>query len=186
LDEARATGFEAMELNVICNLAELTSCAGHYEEALELTSGAIARARASDNTRVLATCVSNTAAYYTALGRFEQARAAAREALSLCRDLQYETPVVVTLQHFAAISAMKITGEAESVRGDRLRASRILGYVDARLRALEAQRDRGERQEYDKAWSVLCTMLSEEELETHALVGRGWNETRAIAEALLI
>jgi hypothetical protein len=66
------------------------------------------------------------------------------------------------------------------------RGARLLGYVDARLAALEAFREYTEQQECNAMISALCDALDEDELSKFMTEGGAWNEDQTIAEALLI
>jgi hypothetical protein len=100
--------------------------------------------------------------------------------------LQKEVSVAWALQHFAAIAALRPADDAEHLREDRLRAARLLGYVDARLSALESLHEYTEQQEYDKILPVLRDTLGEDELDKRTAEGSTWSEDQAVAEAMLI
>jgi hypothetical protein len=59
-----------------------------------------------------------------------------------------------TLQHLAALAALR-GHSSERIIEECHRAASILGYVDARLAALEAMREYTEKQEYDAMIPVL-------------------------------
>lgn len=124
------------------------------------------------------------AAYLVALGRYDEARTAARRALPAARDLQFSSGLAWALQHLAAIAAL--CPSADVPVEDRRRAARVLGFVDARLKVLEKSRTYTEQQEYDKMIAALRDALGEQELAKLIDEGRGWSEDRAVAEAMLI
>ncbi len=66
------------------------------------------------------------------------------------------------------------------------RAVRLLGYVEARLTVLEAQREYTETQEYDKLLAALREPLGEQQLAALMDEGRTWTEDHAITEALFV
>lgn len=59
----------------------------------------------------------------------------------------------------------------------------LMGFVDARLGALKAQREFTERQEYDRVLAAIANRFGEQAPEIAAL-GAHWNEEKAIAVAL--
>jgi hypothetical protein len=61
-----------------------------------------------------------------------------------------------------------------------------LGYVDARLAALEALREYTEQQEYDKMTLALSQALGAGEFTRLMQEGAAWNEDQACAEAMLV
>ncbi len=66
------------------------------------------------------------------------------------------------------------------------RAARQLGYVDARLSALEAQREYTETQEYDKILRALREALGQQQLAGLIDESRAWTGDHAVSEALLV
>ena len=145
----------------------------------------VAVSRASGYTRNVAQARSNMAAYLVALRRYDEARTAAREALSAAHDLRWSVGLVWALQHLAAIAALRPGADAPVIE-DRSRAARILGYADARLAALEDAREYTEQQEYDAMLPVLRDALGADQLAQLMAEGITWNEDQAFAEAMLI
>ena len=90
------------------------------------------------------------------------------------------------LQHLAAAAALRPAADEELSRGDRLRAARLLGYVDGRLNGLEALRQYTEQQEYDKILAALGNALGKDQLLKLRAEGAAWSEDQAVAEALSI
>src|SRR5665213_3103876 len=64
--------------------------------------------------------------YVVALERFGEAFAQARETIAPLRDAQREVTLVFTLQHLAAIAALRPGDDAARVRYDRVRAAGLL------------------------------------------------------------
>jgi hypothetical protein len=93
--------------------------------------------------------------------------------------------VAVTLQHLAAVAALRPNAEAPS-REEHARTSRLLGYVDTQLAELEAQREYTEQQEYDKTLAALRDALGADECAKFMAEGSSWSEDHAVAEAMLI
>ena len=83
------------------------SSGGDSRAALRLAGEALVAFRARSDTRGIATSLSNMAAYHIALKRYDEARAHAREALVLFRDVQSEVRLLFTLQHLGAVEALQ-------------------------------------------------------------------------------
>lgn len=100
--------------------------------------------------------------YFMALGRYDEGIASARKALPLLRDAELDVSVTLTLQHMAAVAALR---PADGPKADvsRQRAARLAGYVDARLKNLEA-RQYSDEQEYSSLLSRLREALGENRL----------------------
>ena len=157
---------------------------GNASEALRHANQALA-VRALGDRRYVAHALSNIATYLTALRRFDEALATARDALTYACDAQYSGGLVWSLQHLAAIGALRPSADTLVIE-NRRRAARILGYVDARVVALEASRQYTEQQEYDAMIPALHDALGDDELATFMTEGASWSEDQAVAEAMLI
>ncbi len=177
-----ARGAESRLPAVLGLLAEAEFRAGDAEATIEVAAKGLAAARAMNSRRNLISLLPNMAAYLTSLQRYDEAQPYAREALALARDEQAETNVAFTIQHLAAIGAMR-TGQTED---GRTRAARVAGFVDARLIALEATREYTEQREYEAMLSALRSALGSKPLDDLLAEGRTWDEERAVAEALQI
>jgi predicted ATPase/class 3 adenylate cyclase len=180
----QSLGDELTTANVAANLADAEFLAGNALTALKLAGEALGVDRRLNNTRGVANHLYNMAAYLVALNRYDEARTLAREAVALARDLQVHVLFTLSLQHLAAVAALQI--DQERGRGDRVRAARLLGYVDTRLTALEALREHAEQQECDKMLAALRNALEEGELAKLMDEGRDWSEDQAVAEAMLV
>jgi len=158
LAEAMATfesiGADRHVANLTGLLAESEFRLGDPERAVQLGTQCLAMLRKLGNTYFLTGVLSNLAAYSIALGRWEEARRRAREALERLVDMQHVQFFPFTLQHFVALAALSpIDADA---RAARLRdAARLLGFVNARVAELRVPREFTEQQEYDRIVDVL-------------------------------
>ncbi|HET6277010.1 MAG TPA: tetratricopeptide repeat protein [Candidatus Cybelea sp.] len=182
----RSVSAERVCSHIAGNLAEAEFHEGNALEALQLENEALASYRRFNHKLGTAISLCNIAAYLIALGRYEEARISARDGLAAARDTQWEVGVAWGLQHLAATAALRPADDAGDVRGDRPRAARILGYVDARLDAMEALRQYTEKQEQDKSLSALRASLGEDQLAKLMAEGATWTEDQAFGEALAI
>ena len=184
LAAARVAGAERSAAAIVMNLADVEFRDGHADEALRLADEGVAVLRATSDIHNVTLARYNVAAYLVALRRYDEARATAREVLSAARDMQWSIGLAWTLQHVAAIPALR--PRADVPVEDRRRAARILGYVDARIAALEALREYTEQQEFDAMTYALRDTLGTDELTKLMAEGSTWSEDRAVAEAMLI
>jgi tetratricopeptide (TPR) repeat protein len=153
--------------------------------ALQLTEEAIVVDRGLNNARGVANHLYNMAAYLLALERYDEARAFGRQAVTMARDLQVAVLTALSLEHLAAVAALQ-NDEGRAGPDNRLRAARLLGYVDARLTELDVPREYAQQRESDKIVAVLRNAFGEDGLATVMEEGRGWSEDGAVAEAMLI
>jgi tetratricopeptide (TPR) repeat protein len=185
LEAARAAGHERFVAIIATNLAEAEFRGGDAAAALRLTDEALAVLRTIGDTRRIAHTQVNTTAYLVALRRYDEARSAAREAVTAARDTQYSLMLACALQHLAAIAA-SLESVNMPVIEDRRRAARLLGYVDTCLATLEAFREYTEQQEYDVILSVLREALGADQLARLTTEGSTWSEDQAVTEAMLV
>jgi predicted ATPase/class 3 adenylate cyclase len=185
LSIARACGAERSVAVLALNLGEQEFRAGDAAVALELARESLAAERANGALLNVVTSLTNIAAYLLALHRFDEARAAACEALVIARDVQHESGVGFALQHLAASDVLRPNIAVGSI-ARIARAARLLGYVDAHLAALETLREHTERQEYEAILAALSRAFASEELRKLMEEGGAWSEDEAVTEALLI
>ena len=115
-----------------------------------------------------------TARDIQALGRMDEGKAHALEALHAARDAQSENHLLLSLQHLAAVAALS--------RSDLLRAAQLSGFVEARFARSQWKRDDSAQQERDRLLSLLGDEIPD--LDALMTAGSRWSEDKAIAEAL--
>jgi hypothetical protein len=84
----------------------------------------------------------------------------------------------------ASQSSCSILRLLYAVRSDVDAAARLIGYVNARLDALEYEREPTEKWGYAKLTAALRMHRSEAEVEKLAAEGASWSEDHAVEEAL--
>nr|MDQ6942780.1 tetratricopeptide repeat protein [Candidatus Eremiobacteraeota bacterium] len=166
--------------------AEAEFRGGDTVTALRLAGDALAAYSAGKDRPNVASTESSIAAYLVALGRYDEALSYARDALAPLRESRREVSFAFTLQHLAAIAALRAGDDAQRARDDRERAAGLAGYVDARLAALEAQRDLIDQEEYYTVVSALRDALGESRFAQLMHEGRSWGEDHAVAQAALL
>lgn len=185
LATAQDVGADRFAATIAMNLAEMEFGGGNATGALRLANESLAVYRVFADTTNLALLRSNMAAYCVSLRLYDEARAAGREAITRARDTQWSVVLAFAPQHLAAIATLRSSDDSTAIE-DLERAARILGYVDARLAALEAVREHTEQQEYDVMVPTLRDAFGEEKLSKLMAEGSTWSEDQAIAEAMLI
>ncbi len=182
---ARSAGDQVGVSIALGNLAESEFKAGHAAVALQTAGSAIDGYRAvGSDARHLAITLCNMAAYLITLQRYGEARSRAREALAVSRDAQAEVWTIFSLQHLAAIAVFLPDSDASNA--GKVRAARLIGYVDARVASLDAMREYTEQQEYDKLLPALRDSLGAEMLAKLMQEGGGWSEDQACSEAMMV
>jgi len=139
--------------------AENAIASGDPQLALEHVSEATSILRALRH-RSLPVILARAAAYLIALERYREAREQALEALDLVRDMPAALHTIYAIQHLAAIAALRAE-PGEAGNGDRVRAARLVGFVEARLRERRAFYWYTERQEWERIRSSLESTLDE-------------------------
>jgi tetratricopeptide (TPR) repeat protein len=182
---ARAKRFTYTALVVLGNLAEAEYRSGNAEAAVRWAAEALAGSRESYSPLGCAFHLCNMAAYLVSIGRFDQARSCALEALGLSRDLRAEVVGAVIMQHLAAATALRPDGPSVDAT-DRARAARLLGYVDARLEAFRAIREFTEAREYEALTGALSAAFGAARFANLMNDGRDWTEDTAHEQAHLL
>ena len=167
--------------HVALSLAELEYRAGDAVAAARLGTQALTAERALNDLDAVTFDLCNLSAYLVALGRWEEARTHAREALSLALDRQIASATIWALQHLAAISALRPSRRVAAASEGRSRAAQLIGFVDSRLTDFKMRRDFTEQTEYERILAAL-----DGEGSRHQEEGRVWTEARAAEEARLI
>ncbi|HEY1680247.1 MAG TPA: adenylate/guanylate cyclase domain-containing protein [Candidatus Tumulicola sp.] len=181
LENFRAIGAERLVTSAANNLSETEFQAGDAERALALSTEALEGHRRWNDVRSCALTLANIAAYSVWLGRFDEARAAAREVIELATEARLEFLVLCALQHLAAILALDRSGSAS----DAVRAARLLGFVEAQAPKISFVRGYTEQQEYDEMVDALRASLGGDALQAHVVEGAAWDEARALREVAL-
>jgi hypothetical protein len=73
-----------------------------------------------------------------------------------------------------------------ALRDDAIAAARLIGFVDARFRALEYKRETTEKWGYEKLMAALRAQLSGTQIEQLESEGAEWSEDQAVEEALKV
>ena len=115
------------------DLGEHEFLSGNADLALRHATDALATFRTFNHARGIAAALRSSAIYLAHLARFDEAEQCARESLELARDGQWESMTGSSLQHLAAVAALRPRVDAEHTDKSRALAARILGFCDAQL-----------------------------------------------------
>lgn len=178
-----ALGLDRPAASIAGSLAEVEFAGGDPAAALQRAEEARAAHEATQNRRAVANDLCNMAAYLIALDCFDDARMYAKQALLAVSDVKLTVLTACMLQHLAAVAALQKYPDKHSAQEGRERAAMLLGFVDARLTSLEAQREYTEQQEYDRVISDLRVSIGTRLPEIMGL-GAEWTEEGAVAVAL--
>jgi predicted ATPase/class 3 adenylate cyclase len=172
----KAADAHGSAIGIVRNLAEAEFRAGAVRTALDLASEALTFDREAKNRLHVINDLLNITAYEIALGEFDEAKAHGLEALTLARTGEMDVYFALAVQHVAVIGALQ-------PGGDRGRATRLLGYAEDQLRALNVRLGHTEQQGCDAAVAALQAEFDVEALARWREEGARWNEERAISEA---
>ncbi len=185
LARSRALGAERVAAAVASNLGESEFRAGNADTALQLVRESLALHRAGNYALNVAINLANMAAYLIALDRYDEAREVVRSAIPAARDPDYGYGIVLLLQRAAAIAALRPAEHEAVERADRMRAARLLGYVDRNIPSI-AKGEYTERSEYERALAALSERFGDVDLARLMEESRLWSEADAVAEALAV
>jgi predicted ATPase/DNA-binding XRE family transcriptional regulator len=177
LELYKRAGSERHAAQIALSLAETEYMSGNLEIAAQLASEAVETLRVSGSPVTLTLALSYWSTYLGATGRPDEAWDAAHEALLLARDAGMPVRIAHALQHLAAAAAMR--------KSNLEAAASILGFVEARLRELEPERQEIDQAEYDRVLQLLREQLGTDMRELME-AGAHWSEDEAISEALKI
>ncbi len=176
LAAARAQGDDRQISVVLVNSAECEFYVGNLQRAIELGREVLARDRNRRDISSLCFALANLSAYLIASGHIDEAHSLANEALRRAADVQLPVLIVCSLQHLAAVAAL---------RGDHERASLLLGYTNKGFSAALPREDT-EKREYNWIVATLQNALGETRLNDLLQRGETLSEEQAISEGLKI
>jgi predicted ATPase len=182
----KMVGADRTAASVGLDLADFEFHAGNVELALSIGADALATLRAWKDLRRVAATLINMSAYLIALSRFDEARECAREALDVAREQALGALAARALQRLAAAVVLQHRDTPEPRFEKYIQAAQLLGFVDARLLALESSQDPSERGEHDQALLVLRDALGAEELASLVAAGATMTEDEAVEATFLL
>jgi tetratricopeptide (TPR) repeat protein len=156
------------------NLAETHYANGNPAAALAHGLDVVAMTRKNLDRSNLSAALTNVAAYALTVGDDVQAEKAAREALSLVRDLGRTMNAMCALQHLGTVLAR---------RGDSVAAARLLGAANHLYGDFGLEREFTEQSLYNETLAYLRVSLSEDVCKRHLAEGARLTLDAALDEA---
>jgi predicted ATPase/transcriptional regulator with XRE-family HTH domain len=169
-----------------CDLANFELYVGNPESALRYAAEALAMGRPIKDTIVIVTSLVTAARGLILLARYDEATEYAREALALARKHQLEFLAVLALRQLGAIAAMRRGTASTNGRHVQARGARILGFADARLKAMLFPLYGKEQEEHDRPIGVLRDALGDKTFVKLTAEGEAMTEEQAVNEALAL
>jgi predicted ATPase/DNA-binding XRE family transcriptional regulator len=167
------------------DLGEYEFLGGNGELAVAHATTMVALIReANAPPRSLAIALNGLAVYLIALARYDEGRERAREALELAIERELTVAAAHSLQHLAAIAALRPQSPITKVAGKDTEAARVLGFVDARLLAMGSERLLTEQQEYNRAHAALADAIGASALADAMATGATLTQESAVEVAL--
>jgi tetratricopeptide (TPR) repeat protein len=178
-------GDELLVAPVVASLAENEFAAGDPEAALRLAVDVLAALRALNFLSAmpgLAATLTNIATYLVALGRYDEARLYANEALDLAPGLGLSALASLSLRILALAAVLEPQAEDRQPLAEFACAARLLGYLGARLVLFEPEQY-GLMREHDRALARLRGAIGADELRHLMDAGATMTEDEAIDQA---
>jgi predicted ATPase/DNA-binding XRE family transcriptional regulator len=165
------------------DLAELALAEGNPELALRHGTEMLAVAGDVElNARCTIYALTSMSTSLIALGRYDEGKGCARQAVGFAREQRFEVPAAYALQNLAMAVALRAQSDARIAPGEYEKAARILGFVDARLVERGARREATD-QSYDRLLAVLRNAIGADCVERFMTEGAMATEEVLIAEA---
>jgi predicted ATPase/DNA-binding XRE family transcriptional regulator len=180
---AQVLGTESFAASVAVSLADNEFRAGDCEAALRLTADLVANSSSLSASPIIAVALVNMAAYLIALGRYDEARVNATDALERARALRVVVLVDLSLLHLALVAVLKPDIERRRSSTKYVAAARLFGFVDAHLATMGGIGHSGLQREYDRALAVLHDAIDAGDLVHLMAAGAIMIEDEAIDQA---
>jgi non-specific serine/threonine protein kinase len=182
---AKLLSDELFVASVAASLAENEFVAGDPEAALRLTVDVLATLRSLNSLAAapgIAVTLTNMSMYLVALGRYDEARVHADEALELARGLRLGALASLSLRVLVIVAMLKPDAQGRTTSAEYAGAARLFGFLDARLSMIEPEKY-GLQPEYDRALAVLCGAIGSLDLTHLMAAGATMTEDEAIDQA---
>jgi predicted ATPase len=166
------------------DLGEHEFLSGNADLALRHATDALASFRTFNHARGIAAALRSSAVYLAHLARFDEAEQCARESLELARDGQWESMTGSSLQHLAAVAALRPRVDAEHTGKSRALAARILGFCDAQIgETIGLRRFSNVDRQYGPVISALRESLGADAVAKLMAEGAAMTEEQAVEAA---
>ncbi len=176
LSAARSQGDDRQVSVVLVNSAECEFHVGNTDRAIGVGREVLALDRNRRDINSLCFTLTNLASYLIAAGEIDEAHILANEALRKAADVQLPVLIACSLQHLAAIAAL---------RGDVERGALLLGFTNGAFNT-SLPREDTELREYAAVIASLQSALGVDRLNELLERGQSLPQEQAIAEGLSI
>ncbi len=182
---AKVLGAELLEASIAVTLADHEYDAGNPETALRLITDVLAtyRSLSYSTSRGITIALGLMVIFLVALGRYDEARMHANEALQRARELRMEAVVVISLQHLALVPILRPRVERRSMSSQYASVARLLGFADARLTSLGFSEVYVLHHRYDRALAELRDSVGAQDLVQLMAAGATMTEDEALEQA---
>ncbi len=155
--------------------AELDFCQGDADAAIVHSRAAELALRAADAEGFLPAVIVNRAAYLLALGQFDEAMFACRQAVKSALTSGAAGTIVMAVGHVAHVAAE---------RGNLARAASLLGYVNMEYDTTiqTSKRENTEQIGYDRTIALIRAALPEERISALMAEGAAMGQAAALAQ----
>jgi predicted ATPase/DNA-binding XRE family transcriptional regulator len=181
---AKAAGADSFATHIAVSIALNESYAGDPEAALRVANDLVASHREQSSSPALtniAYALTHSVNYLIELGRYDEARVRAMEALESARELGVSALITECIKSFVIASLLRPQVDTRSTATWHTAASLLFGFAEG------YQATKGfpllRSAEYDRALAVLRNDTSADELENLMTAGATMTEDEAIAQA---
>ena len=183
---AKACGAELLAVSAAGSLSIVEYDAGDTELALRLMVDVLATNRtlnfSTDRVRKVSADLSSIAMYLVVLGRYDEARLHAFEALDLARSIRFDAVVALSLRFLVVGGILRSKG-AQRTFADYVNIAEVCGYIDHCLAVLGIPNEYGLANEYAGILTVLRSAIGSDKLARAMAAGAAMTEDEAIDQA---
>jgi predicted ATPase/transcriptional regulator with XRE-family HTH domain len=177
-------GEKALAAAALIDLSVCEFDAGNLEQALRHVSEALAAARICERPDVTCLALDMMSVYLIGLARYEEAKKSAREALDIACEYDLDVYAADALEHLAAVATLRSEIATEPEPRAYAKATRILGFTDACVRASGSARSAFEQ--YHQTLSALRRAMGPEVVASLIAEGAAMTQEQAIDEAMAL
>ncbi len=182
---AKSAGAELLAATIAVDLADTEADAGDPEAALQLIATVLPAYRAMNPSAMplIASAIGNMAQYLIVLGRYDEARMRANEALELARGIRSIGVIVACLLYHALAAVLQPQAPGLHASRNYTGAAHLLGFVAARMSQLELPEIFFLPRERGRALAIVGDAVGSDVLATLMATGAAMTEDEAIAQA---
>jgi tetratricopeptide (TPR) repeat protein len=177
---AQVLGTESFAASVAVSLADNEFLAGNSEAALQLTVDLLASYGSLSASPIIAVALVNMAAYLIALGRYDEGRVIANDALERAKALRVVVLMALSLLHLALVAVLRPDIDSRRLSTKHAGVARLFGFVEARLATMGGLGYSGLQREYDHAIAMLRDVIGADDLVHLMAAGAMMTEDEAI------